>query len=110
MRGRGFLALQVLQTQLQLHDPLLLVVRAELAGVSGQLLCAVALEQESEVSNFSLKLLVRLHMLCKLIGAAIVRAASRHVVVRGGPRLPASLLAFVTLLSSMLLMLAVGLH
>lgn len=40
----GLLAFQVLQAQLQLHDPLLLIVRAELAGMSYQLLCAVSLQ------------------------------------------------------------------
>ena len=73
---RWLFALQILQAQLQLHDPLLLIVRTELASMSYQLLGAVPLQKTSEVSDLCLELQVRLLLSDQLVVAALVRAAS----------------------------------
>ena len=52
------LVFQHLQTQLQLHDPLLLVVWPELACMNAHLLLAVFLELFGKGHHFSLKLLI----------------------------------------------------
>ena len=64
--GRGcwrwrwlLLIFQHLQTQLQLHDPLLFIIRPELAGMNANLLLTVFLELLRKGHHLSLKLLIR---------------------------------------------------
>lgn len=77
MARRGLLVVRLLgverlQAQLQLEDPLLLVVRSQLARVVRQLLRAVAFEHARKVSDLCFELLVRLLLLRQLVVAAWV--------------------------------------
>ena len=72
------LGVERLQAQLQLEDPLLLVVRSQLARVVRQLLRAVAFEHARKVSDLCFELLVRLLLLRQLVVAAWVRALRRR--------------------------------
>ena len=88
---RWLTTLHRLKAQLKPHDPLLLIVRTELASVSCELLYAISLKKTSEFSDFSLKFLVRLELPDEVAVAALVRTASCGI----GPHL--ALLTLVTL-------------
>ena len=73
------LVLEIKQAQLQLDDPLFLIVRSQLADVVCQLCSTVAFKLASEISDLSFKFQIGLVLPHQFVVAVVVRAGCARI-------------------------------